>query len=630
MADDPILGDAARVFTPLSEIFRPRKRLTALEWCDKYSFVPEGIRTRPTTVFRPDPFQMAPLEDFCDPSVREITLMWGTQLGKTAMWTQLLAYVADQDPGPVLIVAATGDSTKRLSKMRIYPTLEGCTRTRDLLPPKRERHEFRINLQRMFCCFGWSGSVSSIGELSIRYLFFTELDKWSHDISHEADPEALAGERRKAFPNYKLIRESTPTLEGGSRIAHAYEQSDRRHFHVPCPHCGEHQILTIGTAEPGTPGIKWQHKADGHSDPLLAYNTAYYECGACHKRIGDEPKWGMLRRGRWAREGEHLTRDGEVQGVPAHPNDRHHGYQLSSLYSTSLTWGAIAEKWIESNASGLGTHQNFINSWLAETWKEGGDQPEWQHVRERLLNPGLVPYHCPDEAIRLTAGADIQENRIYYAVWAWGAHRTGWLLANGSVEHLPELKSVVLDVAFPRPGDKRPLQVLRMGIDARYQRSSEVYAFCAEIGPRAIPTMGQGNWRAPWTVGKPNEQGICVINLDTTGYKPEIYHALRTTHYDQPGTLNLHNRVSEDFVRQLCGEATRPHENRLGQTVPEWYVVDKTVGNHYLDATIIAYALGIDIIQPDIRHMALRVQADRKEKPKAPDWIGRDTKEQWL
>ena len=32
---------------------------------------------------------------------------------------------------------------------------------------------------------------------------------------------------------------STPTVKGASRIESAFEQSDQRRYHVPCPHCGE-------------------------------------------------------------------------------------------------------------------------------------------------------------------------------------------------------------------------------------------------------------------------------------------------------------------------------------------------------------------------------------------------------
>ncbi|WP_281181178.1 phage terminase large subunit family protein [Candidatus Arsenophonus triatominarum] len=51
--------------------------------------------------------------------------------------------------------------------------------------------------------------------------------------------------------NTLIVLGSTPTVKHVSRIEKVYNESDQRHYWVPCPHCGEFQILEWGG--PDTP-----------------------------------------------------------------------------------------------------------------------------------------------------------------------------------------------------------------------------------------------------------------------------------------------------------------------------------------------------------------------------------------
>ena len=77
-----------------------------------------------------------------------------------------------------------------------------------------------------------TGAVSSRGlrRRSIRYLLLDEID--GYEITRDGDPVALAAARTSKFWNRKIVLCSTPTLEGRSRIAKAYEDSDQRLYFV--------------------------------------------------------------------------------------------------------------------------------------------------------------------------------------------------------------------------------------------------------------------------------------------------------------------------------------------------------------------------------------------------------------
>ncbi|MDP1045497.1 phage terminase large subunit family protein, partial [Klebsiella pneumoniae] len=59
----------------------------------------------------------------------------------------------------------------------------------------------------------------------------------------EGDQIKLGIKRTESFWNRKIIMGSTPTVKGESRIEKSYANSDQRKYFVPCPHCGEYQVL---------------------------------------------------------------------------------------------------------------------------------------------------------------------------------------------------------------------------------------------------------------------------------------------------------------------------------------------------------------------------------------------------
>jgi phage terminase large subunit GpA-like protein len=62
--------------------------------------------------------------------------------------------------------------------------------------------------------------------------------------------------------------------------------------------------------------------------------------------------------------------------------------------------------------------KTFVNTSLGETWMETGEAPDWQRLADRRESwtPGTVP----ERGLFLTAGADVQKDRIEVDVWAWG------------------------------------------------------------------------------------------------------------------------------------------------------------------------------------------------------------------
>ena len=128
-----------------------------------------------------------------------------------------------------------------------------------------------------------TGANSAVGLRSMpaRYLFLDEVDAYPGDVEGEGDPILLAERRSATFQRRKILLVSTPKTRGLSRIEREYEQSDRRRYFVPCPHCGEHQTLEFGN-------LRW---------PEGRPREAEYACGQCGALIGERHKTAMLEQG---------------------------------------------------------------------------------------------------------------------------------------------------------------------------------------------------------------------------------------------------------------------------------------------------------------------------------------------
>jgi len=121
----------------------------------------------------------------------------------------------------------------------------------------------------------------------------------------------------------------------------------------------------------------------------------------------------MLERGEW-----------RATAVSADPHSI--GFHISALYSPLgwKSWADIARGWLAAQGSEemLRVARNTL---LGETWVESGDAPEWQRLADRRE---VFAATVPRLGLFLTAGADVQKDRIEVDVWAWGRDRTSWLV----------------------------------------------------------------------------------------------------------------------------------------------------------------------------------------------------------
>lgn len=206
----------------------------------------------------------------------------------------------------------------------------------------------------------------------------------------EGSPITLAERRTLSFANRKIILGSTPTLEATSNVLRAYTRSDRRVYEVPCPDCGAFTE------------IQWSHIEWQPDQP----QTAAFRCPECSSLIEERHKAVMVQMGRWRATEPH------VEG--------HAGFRLNALVSTlaNASWGKLAAEFVEAKKS-PDTLQVFVNTILAQGWREAAEELDEAALAARAEPFGL-PDAIPADVLFVTAGVDVQRDRLEVVFLGWG------------------------------------------------------------------------------------------------------------------------------------------------------------------------------------------------------------------
>lgn len=519
-------------------------------------------------------------QEWDNPRRERIFFQAGSRLGKTELGMSLLECSMATAPDIAMMGGPTGDKVEQWIKDRLTPMIESCLPLRDWLPPPHRRPKDTLHLRHGTIYGAWSGSPTTLGDLDPRYLLGFEIDKFTKASSEEADSLMLLLERGAEIPNRRVYCESTPTIFGKSRIDKYVSQGTNCRFHVPCPFCGRFQQLELGRGRPGDHGLIWDHNAEGHSEPNLAYETARYRCKFCLREIDEQRRFSMVQKGTWCPQGCMVDKRGRLRGTPANDGPDA-SFQLSRLYGPSFTFGRYARAFVEAkNDEDPEAMRSFRNNWEGVCWQPNFNIKPWEEVAERLCCDDIQLRTMPEDGQFITTGVDVQVDHWVFVQATWTAGGRGSVINYGLAHSWEEIQQLVT-TEYPHADGGPTDHSMFTLIDARDgNRTDEVTAFCRSVnherGPWVLPCMGSKPGALhgkPFTkqqlddqgklTKKSNRRGLTgfhLVTVSTNLYQSWIHNCLNRREREDPSSLVFpaSARYDQDLFEQLLAE------------VPEW------------------------------------------------------------
>jgi phage terminase large subunit GpA-like protein len=578
-----------------------------------------------------------------DGAVESVVIMSAAQCGKTECLLGTVGYYIDQDPAPIMVVMPTERDAEAWTKDRFSPMARDTPCLTGRISDPKSRDGSNKILHKRFpgghLTIVGANAPSGLASRPIRILLCDEVDRYPFSAGAEGDPVNLAKKRTVTFWNRKIVLVSTPTIRGMSRIETAYVESDQRQYWVPCPSCGAHQVLVWSQ-------VRWESAAGGHAGGEHRPETARYHCVECDAASSDAMRWAAIRRGEWRARAP-------FKGIA--------GFHLKEIYSSWVRLEAMVTTFLSARVGGDEAMKTFVNTSLGETWMESGEAPDWRRLSDRRerWTPGTVPAG----GLILTAGADVQKDRIEVDVWAWGRGLESWLVDHVVIEGGPESAqawsalTALLGRTWPHALGGR-LQIARLAVDTGYEAPA-VYAWAraqgfAQVAPvkgvegfnRASPVSGPTYVDAT-EGGKRLRRGARLWTVAVSTFKAETYRFLRLERPTDeeiavgarfpPGSVHLPDWVESEWLKQFVAEQLVTVKTKRGFARLEWQKLRER--NEALDARVYARAAAwiagldrwsderwaeaerevrVEIVQPP------PPRGPTRHAPASPDtWVGR-------
>ena len=560
--------DSAESLLPeVRKAWAPPPDETLSEWVEQnFRLSPEySAQTGRVTLFQ---FQRGPLDAYSDPYVRELVIMSATQMLKTFTLQCVTAWTIAKDPGPILLAQPTQTDAETFSKERLAPMIRDMKCLREVVAPEKRTSNANTTLHKVFR----GGSLSLIGaqtagnfaRRSIKVFLADERDKWPRNVGREGDGYSLGVKRTATFRSRaKLVQVCSPTVEGESSIAAAYEASDQRKFWVPCPGCGKHQVLVWDQ-------VRWDVTLLKELQPA----TARYECVHCGRHWNDVERWNACEAGEW-------RADKPFTGTA--------GFWISELSSPWKRLSDIVKDYL-AKKDDPAEFRTFVNTSLAQCWQEKGESPDFERLMARREGYRLAGNggKAPLGVLFLTAGVDVQKTWLEAYVWGWGRERQRWVVDHIRIEESPfnaaawEALTEILNRTWEHESGSQ-LSLVRMGVDSGFA-TQEVYAWARQQGSGRVLAMdgrssGAALLGAPAMVdvtigGRKVKSGVRLWPVNVSMAKAELYGQLGRERPAEgepfpPGWIHFPEDLPEEFFRQLTAEQLMTRLVR-GYRVHQW------------------------------------------------------------
>ncbi|MBU8901147.1 MAG: phage terminase large subunit family protein [Victivallales bacterium] len=347
---------------------------------------------------------------------REIYFPCGTQVAKSTANLILIAYRIDCHlRGPILAMHAVKEMAVSWAKDELAETIEANKYISDVLERvgrKNDPYLFKKWPGASLIARG-GASGTSYAKISAAVLLVDDADRFAMNIGGttgknkkvgEGNPLKLLLDRVSGrFGDYKAFINSSPRAEGESIIWPAFKKTDQNHFYVFCPKCNYPQVW------------EFENLVIPHKDYLIT-DEPYILCQNtdCGHKIYEDQKHKALQNAEYRPTAKGLDKLAK-------------GYRVSSLYSLlGYPLEQYAKDWLSAckvyDEEGDNSEKiRHRNSKQARPWKRRVGKT----IKHSILfdtRESLDP--LPENCVILTAGVDVQDDRLECQVCGHGENDT--------------------------------------------------------------------------------------------------------------------------------------------------------------------------------------------------------------
>lgn len=468
--------------------FKPPEQLTVSEWADKYrrlsaenSAEPGKWKTSRT------PYLKEIMDTFVDPNIHRIAVVASSQVGKTEMEMNMLGYVIDNDPGPMMFIMPNmKPNAEEFSKRRLAPMIRDTPHLRSKVSDVKAKDGNNTIFTKSYpgglLTITGSNSPANLAATPCRYVFGDERDRWTKSAGTEGDPWGLVEARTNTFYNSKMVEVSTPTIKGASAIEKSFLLGTQEYWCVECPHCHEYGF-------PKWDNIRFKPSAVRvGGTKQWTVEEIYYACPVCgcastEQEIRKAPK-------KWVANNPEAYKKG------------FRSFWINGFCSPWMSWEHIILKYLDSQDDPE-KRKTVYNTLLGELWEDRSsddcDEEELMARREEY------EADLPDGVLCLTCGVDTQNNRLEYEVVGYGFGEENWGIERGFLMGDPAEEEVwlkldaIIDKVY-RFKNGKGLKISVTFVDSGGGRTQNVYEQCAKrINKRVFAIKGKGGEGIPFT-----------------------------------------------------------------------------------------------------------------------------------
>ncbi len=600
----PSQDNLCRIIQNVARILTPPPDMSVSEWADNYRYLSSEYNPEPGKWHTDSaPYQREMMDIIKQREVNTVVVMASSQVGKSEGVMNIKGYFISEEPCPILMIQPTLEMAEAWSKERLAPTVRDTPCLSEKIKI-RSRDGDNTILHKTFpgghITMAGANSPASLASRPIRVLLLDEVDRYPQSAGNEGDPVNIASKRTTRFWNRLIYMVSTPTIKGQSRIAAAYEASDKRIYEVPCPHCGEYdQLRFANLIRPyeDAPAEEWQ-----------------YICQHCGSAIHENEKMGMLRKGRW-------RATAPFKGTA--------GFHINELYSPWVRWTEMVANFLEAKKL-PDTLKTFVNTSLAEVWDPDmeGDGVNSEAIHERTEE---YKAQVPAGVYLLTAAVDVQDDRLECEILGWGMDRETWSIDYRVLWGDPATSDVwqQLDDVILQPFKHESgisLRIKTTVVDSGGHHTEEVYRYVKKKRQEkrrffALRGHSVRNQPIKAKISRNNSYRVPVIYVGTDTAKELIYSYLNIDKHG-PGYMHHPSDYDEEYFNQLTAER-KVKAFEKGKHVVKW-VKPSGKRNEALDLKVYNFAAYADL-QPNMAMVRKRIEDliahfnEKKEQHSAED-----------